>query len=146
MKISEKLSLLRVKLGLSYGRLGQLANISPSTYLQWEQGIEPTKLKLLPVLELFSDLFGREITEANMRNEKLDLKFDKSGKPIFAPGVVEETTQMSGKKAELSASPETILEYEGIYSRLRVSNKLTEKEAQMLLYLVKGFIADEEEI
>jgi len=144
MKISKKLCLLRVKQGLSYGRLGQLAHIAPSTYLQWEHDVEPTALKFLPVLELFSDLYGTEISESDMRNEDIALKFDESGNPFFAPETEDIPEKTSQTSVESPARVETILEYEGLYSRLRVSEKLTEKEAQMLIYLVKGFLNDKD--
>lgn len=143
MNIAEKLSLLRVKKGLSYGRLAQLAGISPSTYLQWEQGVEPTRLKLAPVLEVFSELCEMIVPEKEMRDDSLALRFDEAGRPCFVPEASTATLPSSVTIAlqRDPARPETILEYEGIYSRLRVENRLTEQEAQMLLYLVKGFLA-----
>ena len=152
MKIAEKLSLLRVKKGLSYGRLAQLARISPSTYLQWEQGVAPTRLKLVPVLDVFSNLYGMDIPEREMRDESQALRFDNMGKPSFARETVARNPGISADRGNTSTSlepqarPETILEYEGIYSRLRVENSLTEQEAQMLLYLVKGFLAENHKV
>ena len=143
MNISEKLCLLRVKKGLSYGRLGQLAHIAPSTYLQWEQGVIPSRLKLAPVLELFSDLYETEIAQKQLRDDTLRLAFDKKGKVIFEPDQEENSLAGSDRgHSDIGARAETLLEYEGLYSRLRLSGQLTEREAQMLLYLLKGFVSE----